>query len=414
MKRQFNYKVDGKEWEEAKSKAFDKIVKNKNVDGFRKGKIPRSVFEKRYGNYDIVIEASEDLINKEYRRIILEEKIVPLVEPKLEIVKEDNDGLEVNIIFIVDSEVELGKYKGLNIKKDKVEVTKEEVEHQVGHILDRYAELVSKDGAAENGDTVIIDFKGFKDNAEFDGGSSNGYSLELGSHIFIPGFEEGIVGMKKGESKDIELTFPEDYMEKEFAGSKVVFNVLVNDIKERVIPELDDEFFEDLSMDGVSNKEELYKAVEDEIRKQKEKDNEALFEEKLLEMASNNMKVEIDDELVDFECKKMYDKFIADMESRGISENFYLKYSKRTKEDIMSDMRDSALKKVKYTYLLSAIVKEENISVDNADIEEEINRLADMYQMTYEDVKESINNDNEDIEYNLLMNKALKLLKENN
>ena len=245
MKKQVNYKVNGEEWTEAKTRAFAKLAKKVKVDGFRSGKVPRNVFEKKFGTGDIISEAMQELLDKKYAETIVKEKIVPVVEPKLEIVSMDDNGFEANVTFILAPEVKLGKYKELKVKKDKVNVTKEEIEHEIGHILERYAELVSKDGAVEEGDTAIIDFKGFKNNEAFDGGSAEGYSLEIGSHSFIPGFEEGIVGMKKGESKDINLTFPEDYMAKDLAGQDVVFNVVLHDIKKRVIPELTEEFFKD-------------------------------------------------------------------------------------------------------------------------------------------------------------------------
>ena len=257
MKKVVNYKVEGKEWEEAKTKAFEKIVKKVKVDGFRPGKCPRNIFEKKYGTGDIISEAMEEMIDVKYKEAIIKDKLLPVVEPKLEIVKADDKGFEVNMTFILEPEVTLGKYKELKVKKEEVKVTKEEIEHEEGHILDRFAELVSKDGKAEIGDTVIIDFKGFKDNEPFKGGSAENYSLELGSHSFIPGFEEGVVGMKKEESKDINLTFPEDYMAKDLAGKEVVFNVTLHDIKKRVIPELNEEFFKDLDMDLLKKKKWL-------------------------------------------------------------------------------------------------------------------------------------------------------------
>ena len=269
MKKTVNYKVSGEEWTKAKDEAFAKIVKKAKVDGFRQGKVPRNVFEKKYGTGDIISEAMEKIVDAKYGETIVKEKLIPVVEPKLEIEKASDDELEFKITFILDPEVKLGNYKGLKVKKEEAKVTKKEIEHEVSHILDRYAELVSKDGAVEDGDTVIIDFKGFKDDEAFEGGSAEGYSLEIGSHSFIPGFEEGIIGMKKDESKDIDLTFPEDYMAKDLAGQKVVFNVLVHDIKKRVVPELDEEFFKDLDMEGVTNKEELNKVIEEEIKAQK-------------------------------------------------------------------------------------------------------------------------------------------------
>lgn len=413
MKKQINYKVSGEEWSKAKDKAFAKVSKNVKVDGFRQGKVPRNVFEKKYGTGDIVRSAMEDLIDAKYGEIIVTEKLIPAVEPKLEIVSADDDGFEVNITIITDPEVKLGKYKELKVKKDKVEVTKEEIEHEVGHILDRFAELVSKDGAVEEGDTAIIDFKGFKDNEEFEGGSAEGYSLEIGSHSFIPGFEEGVVGMKKEESKDIKLTFPEDYMAKDLAGKEVVFNVTVHDIKKRVIPDLDEEFFKDLDMEGVTNKEELNKVVEEEIKTQKEHDTENKFVEDLLAKASSNMTIEIPEEIIDAEADKMYKDFVKKLEMQGVNEELYYAYAGVKKEDIMKDIKKEAETRLKYRYLLEAIIKEEKIEIKDKDIDKEIAKIAKNYNVTEEEIMKEFGS-KEVLKYNMAMEKAVEVLKENN
>ena len=413
MKKQINYKVSGEEWSKAKDKAFAKVSKNAKVDGFRQGKVPRNVFEKKYGTGDIVRSAMEDLIDAKYGEIIVTEKLIPAVEPKLEIVSADDDGFEVNITIITDPEVKLGKYKELKVKKDKVEVTKEEIEHEVGHILDRFAELVSKDGAVEEGDTAIIDFKGFKDNEEFEGGSAEGYSLEIGSHSFIPGFEEGVVGMKKEESKDIKLTFPEEYMAKDLAGKEVVFNVTVHDIKKRVIPDLDEEFFKDLDMEGVTNKEELNKVVEEEIKTQKEHDTENKFVEDLLAKASSNMTIEIPEEIIDAEADKMYKDFVKRLEMQGVNEELYYAYAGVKKEDIMKDIKKEAETRLKYRYLLEAIIKEEKIEIKDKDIDKEIAKIAKNYNVTEEEIMKEFGS-KEVLKYNMAMEKAVEVLKENN
>lgn len=413
MKKQINYKVSGEEWSKAKDKAFAKVSKNAKVDGFRQGKVPRNVFEKKYGTGDIVRSAMEDLIDAKYGEIIVTEKLIPAVEPKLEIVSADDDGFEVNITIITDPEVKLGKYKELKVKKDKVEVTKEEIEHEVGHILDRFAELVSKDGAVEEGDTAIIDFKGFKDNEEFEGGSAEGYSLEIGSHSFIPGFEEGVVGMKKEESKDIKLTFPEDYMAKDLAGKEVVFNVTVHDIKKRVIPDLDEEFFKDLDMEGVTNKEELNKVFEEEIKTQKEHDTENKFVEDLLAKASSNMTIEIPEEIIDAEADKMYKDFVKRLEMQGVNEELYYAYAGVKKEDIMKDIKKEAETRLKYRYLLEAIIKEEKIEIKDKDVDKEIAKIAKNYNVTEEEIMKEFGS-KEVLKYNMAMEKAVEVLKENN
>ena len=413
MKKVVNYKVEGKEWEEAKTKAFNKLVKKAKVDGFREGKVPRNVFEKKYGTGDIISEAMEELVEVKYRETIIKEKFIPVVEPKLEIVKADDKGFEVNMTFILDPEVKLGKYKDLKVKKDTVKVTKKEIDHEVGHILDRYAELVSKDGNVEEGDTTIIDFKGFMDNKEFEGGSAENYTLEVGSHSFIPGFEEGMIGMKKEESKDIKLTFPKDYMAKDLAGKEVIFNVTVHDIKKRVIPDLDEEFFKDLDMEGVTNKEELNKVVEEEIKAQKEELAENKYIEDLLDAASKNMTIELDDEIIDAETDRMYKDFIEKMKMQGVSEELYFAYAGTTKEKLMEDMKKEAERRVLYRYLLEAIVKEEKIEVSDKEAKEEVKNMIERYHVTEEEIMKELGS-LEVVKYDLRMKKAIDILKENN
>lgn len=414
MKKTVNYKVNGEEWTKAKDEAFAKIVKKAKVDGFRQGKVPRNVFEKKYGTGDIISEAMEKIVDAKYAETIVKEKLVPVVEPKLEIEKASDDELAFKITFILDPEVKLGNYKGLKVKKEEAKVTKKEIEHEVSHILDRYAELVSKDGAVEDGDTVIIDFKGFKDDEAFEGGSDEGYSLEIGSHSFIPGFEEGIIGMKKDESKDIDLTFPEDYMAKDLAGQKVVFNVLVHDIKKRVVPELDEEFFKDLDMEGVTNKEELNKVIEEEIKAQKEHDNENKFIDDLLEAASKNMTIDLDEEIIDAEVERMYKQFTERLKMQGIDEELYFTYAGITKEKVKEDMKKEAEARVKYRYLLEAIVKEEKIEIADKEAKEELKKMADTYKMTEEELLKEFNDSLEVLKYDLAMRKAIEVLKDNN
>lgn len=413
MKKQVNYKVNGEEWKEAMDRAFAKVVKKAKVDGFREGKVPRNVFEKKYGTGEIISSAMEELIDVKYRDIIMKEKLIPILEPKLEIVKADEEGFEVNMTFILDPEVKLGKYKDLKVKKDKVKVEKEEIEHELNHLLDHYAELVSKDGSAENGDTVIIDFKGFKDNKEFEGGSANNYSLELGSHSFIPGFEEGIVGMKKEESKDIEVTFPKDYMASDLAGAKATFNVTIHDIKKRVVPELDEDFFKDLDMEGVTNKEELEKRIEEEIREHKEYHADEKFIDDLLKEASNNMTIELDKEIIDAERDAMYEEFKARLEGQGISEDLYFAYTKMDKDKVMEDMRKEAEMRLKYRYLLESIVKEEKIEVSDSEAKKELAKMAKEYNKSEEEMLKEVRS-LEALKYNMRMEKAIQVLKENN
>ena len=411
MKKQVNYKVQKEEWEKAKEAAFKKISSKYKVDGFRNGKAPRNLFEKNYPG-KIMMEAADELIDKEYKRLLLEEKIMPILEPKIDVVKLSEEELEVNYTFILEPTVKLGKYKDLGIKKEKVTATKEEVQSKIDDLLKDYAELVVKDDKSkvEKGDVAIIDFEGFKDDVAFDGGKGENYSLEIGSNTFIPGFEDGIIGMKKGDTKDLKLTFPKEYGAADLAGKEVVFKVKVNEIKNKVIPELNKEFFEDLGMDNVKNESDLRKEITTEIENQKEKEAERKYNDALLEKACETMEIDLEDELIDAETEAMYKDFMDGMAARGINEEMYLKYANTTKEDILNHMKDEATKRLKNSYLLDAIIKEEKIKATEKEVKEEISKIAKQYHMTEEDVKAQIGGERA-MTHEVEVRKALDIMK---
>ena len=412
MKKVINYKVENEEWKKAQDEAFNKLNKKAKIDGFRPGKAPRNIFEKHYGKQEIIYEAADKLINDKYREILSDSKLIPVIEPKIEPVKLESDCLEVNFTIITEPEVTLGEYKNLGIKKEEAKVTKKEIEHEIHHILERYAEISTKEGKVEKGDIAVIDFEGFKDGVAFDGGKAENYELEIGSNSFIPGFEEGIIGMSKGDEKDLNLTFPNDYASEELKGKKVVFKVKVNEIKERIVPKLDKEFFEDLAMPGVASKEDLEKEVEAQIKAHKETHLENEYVDKLLEKASSNMKVEIDEELVEAEKENMYTDLLERLKMQGITEEIYLQYANTTKEKIMEQMNDEALKRVKYRYLLKAVIKAEKIKVTDKQAETELDNMAKSYHMSKEDILKEIK-DLEIIKYDMMMRKAIEVIKEN-
>ena len=411
MKQEFSLVVKGKEWVELQDEAFEKVNKKAKIDGFRPGKAPRSAYEKKYGKQDILFEAADMAIKKEYERLLTKEKVMPVIEPKVDLVKCDDNELEVKFIFVLEPKVELGKYTNLGVKKEKVKVTKEEIDHRIHHLLEDYAEMIVKDGKVENGDTAIIDFKGLKDGVAFDGGTAENYSLTIGSNTFIPGFEDALIGMSKGEEKDIDLTFPEDYMAEELKGQKVVFKVKVNEIKTRVVPKLDKDFFDDLGMEGVTNKEELEHEVKHEIEHQKEHEQEHVYEEKCLEAASENMKVEICDELIDDEVEHMYNEFMQRMAMQGVSEEMYFQYTKAKKEDITSQMKEDALKRLKYRYLLKEIINVEKIKVTDKEAKARVKEMASMYQVDEDTILKDVSLEN--IKFDLMYTKALEIVTNN-
>lgn len=413
MREEVNFKLEGKEWVELQNKAFEKLNKKANIDGFRPGKAPRDIFEKKYGKQEIVLEAADEATNKEYKRLIGENKITPIIEPKVELIKCDSDTLEVKFTFITDPEVTLGEYTNLKVKKEKAKVTREEVDNSIKELLNEYAEVVVKEGNVESGDIAIIDFAGYKDGVAFEGGTSENYSLTIGSNTFIPGFEDAVIGMAKGEEKDIELTFPEDYMQEDLKGQKVIFKVKVNEIKARKIPELNKEFFEDLNMEGITDKESLEKDIKEELTHRKEHELEHAYEDACLDKAANNMKIEILPELIDDEAHHMYHEFMDRMKRQGISEELYLKYTNSTEEDLIEKMKDEAKKRIQYRYLLREIIKKENIKITDKEAKEKIKEIAKQYNVTEEEILKEVGT-LEAMKMDLAFQKAVELVKANN
>ena len=410
MKKEVKYTVKGEEWDKAKDKAFNKLNKTHKVDGFRKGKASRSIFEKKFPG-EIVMEAANNLIDKKYVEIINDKEIIPVVEPKVNITKIDDEGLEATFTIVTEPEVKLGDYKDLPIKKDTVRVTKDEIKTRIDNLLKDYAELVVKeDGKVEDGDIAVIDFEGFKDDVAFDGGKGENYSLEIGSNSFIPGFEDGVKGMKKGESKDLKLTFPKDYGVADLAGADVVFKVTVNEIKKKVIPELDKDFFDDLGMDGVTDKDSLEAKIKEEIKSEKERSADNKYIDDLLNAAVENMTCDIDDEIVEAEAKNMYNDFVQRMNMQGLTEEVYLQYADTTKEDIIEHMKPEALKRLQNSYLLNAIIEKEKIEVAEEEAKKEIEEMAKTYNMTVEDIEKSIGGINAML-YDLKVRRAIDIMK---
>lgn len=413
MREEVNFKLEGKEWVELQNKAFEKLNKKANIDGFRPGKAPRDIFEKKYGKQEIILEAADEATNKEYKRLLGENKITPIIEPKVELIKCDSDTLEVKFTFITDPEVTLGEYTNLKVKKEKAKVTKEEIDNSIKELLNEYAEVVVKEGNVESGDIAIIDFAGYKDGVAFEGGTSENYSLTIGSNTFIPGFEDAVIGMAKGEEKDIELTFPEDYMQEDLKGQKVVFKVKVNEIKTRKIPELNKEFFEDLNMEGITDKESLEKDIKEELTHRKEHELEHAYEDACLDKAANNMKIEILPELIDDEAHHMYHEFMDRMKRQGITEELYLKYTNSTEEDLIEKMKDEAKKRIQYRYLLREIIKKENIKITDKEAKEKIKEIAKQYNVTEEEILKEVGT-LEAMKMDLAFQKAVELVKANN
>jgi len=397
-------------WSDALNKAYKKIKKDVNMDGFRKGNVPFDMFIKKNGYEPLYQDAIDVILDEDYSKVLEEAKVTPIIQPNVSIKDLNSNGVSIEYTFITRPDVTLGEYKNLGVKKAAIKVSKEEIEKKLAEMQDRFAEIKEKeDGVVKKGDTVLIDFEGFIDGKTFEGGKAENYSLEIGSNTFIPGFEDGLVGMKKGEEKDLNLKFPEDYTEN-FKGKDVVFKVKVNVIKERILPEVDEEFFKDLGYDDVKTKEDLEAKIKDGIKKEKEKDAENTYIEEVLKKATGNMKVEINKEIIDDEVHRIIEEIEHQLSRSGVTLDQYMQYTNQTHEDLHKQYEEPATNRVKERLLLEAVAEKENIEVSKEEVDKRLEELANYYGATKEEVLDNFGSEDV-IKYDLKMRKALEIVK---
>lgn len=405
-------KVDGKEWQDALDKAFKQANSKAKIDGFRPGKAPKEVYLKKYGIESLFFDASNECVDYAYRKMIDENKDLEIAaQPVLDIKTIDKDFIEYVFTLTLKPEVKLGEYKKLDVKKDKVSVSKKEISDAIDHMREHYKENILKEGTVENGDIAVIDFEGFKDDVAFEGGKGENYSLEIGSNTFIPGFEEQLIGMKAGEEKDINVTFPEDYHAENLKGQPVVFKVKVNEVKEIKVPELDKEFFEDLGMEGIDTKEALEAQVKENITASKESQADEKYIDDLLAAIAKNTEVDIPETMIHEETHRMVDQFKEHIAMQGITLEQFYKFTNSTEKDLEDKYKDEAKKRITYRLILEEIIKKEKIEVSEDEVEEEIDTLAKKYNMTKVEVKKQYGDNLDYIKYDLEVRKAFKIIK---
>ena len=412
--KEITIKIEGKEWKDALDKAFEKANKKVKIDGFRQGKAPKEVFIKKYGEESLFMDAADLVLQPAYQKMLDENKDVEIVaQPEVALKSISKDGVEFVFTITTKPEVKLGKYKKLGVKKEKVEVTKEEIESALNETLNRYAENVVKDGKVENGDIAIIDFEGFKDGVAFEGGKGENYSLTIGSNTFIPGFEDQIIGMSKDEEKDINVTFPEDYHSEDLKGQKVVFKVKVNEIKTTKIPELDKDFFEDLAMEGIDSKESLEKQLEENIKAHKEQHAEDHYIDELLKKGIENMEVDIPEAMINEELDRMIRQYEENLKMQGLTLQQFYQFTNSDETALKDQMKEEAEKRVASRLLLEAIKVEEKIEIADDEAKKEAEELAKKYNMEKDEFLKLFGGI-EMVKYDMEMRRAIEILKENN
>lgn len=406
--------VSAEEVNKALDKAFKKIVVKINEPGFRKGKMPRVLFEKKYGVEALYQDALEIIIPDAYSNAIDEAGIEPVDYPEIAGTETFEKGKDFTFTatVTVKPEPKLGEYKGLEVTKLSTEVTEEEVEEQIQAQLARKAELeIKEDGAVEEGDTAVIDFEGFLGEEAFEGGKGEDYALEIGSGSFIPGFEEQLVGVKAGESKDVVVTFPEEYHATELAGKEATFKVTVKEIKTKVLPELNDEFAKEIDPE-VESVEALRAKIKEQTAEQKKAESEGTLRDELVEKAAENAEMEIPQGMINTELDRMVQEFGQRLQMQGMNLELYFQFSGQNEEALREQMTPDAENRVRVALTLEAIAKAENVQVTEEDITAELDAMAAQFGMTVDQIKTALGG-TAILENDIKTKKTVELLVEN-
>lgn len=412
MKKSYTLKLEGKEWKDCLHDAYNKKKKDINMDGFRKGQVPYDVYVKKVGVEALYMDAIDGAVDILYARLLSDkDTITPAATPSIDIKDVSKDGVEIEFTLVGTPEVKLGKYKKLGIKKDKVEVTDHDVEHELGHLKEQFAEMKTLDDKEKikEGHIAVIDFEGFKDGVAFKGGKGENYNLEIGSHSFIPGFEEALVGLKKGDKKDVKVTFPENYHAEDLKGKPVTFKVEIKEVKEKTFPEFNKEFFEDLNVGGVESLDDLKNYIKENLKAEKEKQIEDDFLFKCLDKVVEDSTFEIPEEMTQDEVNRLVREFSEKLSYQGLNFKDYLKFTNAKEEDFKKTLEPEANKRIGYRLMMDAIVEKEGLKVSDEEVEKGLEESAKEYGMSKEDFVKEVGN-KELFKYDLLMKKAMKVV----
>ena len=401
--------VDEKSWKDAQEKAFNKLAENVTIDGFRKGKEQKNLVRSHVDPMKVLDEAINALLPKIYTEILEKDGIRPYARPAVDVTKVSDTELEVRFVLVTAPEVKLGQYKGLEIGKKEVKVTKKDIEEALEGARKDNASLVIKEGESALGDTVVMDFVGKVDGVAFEGGSADNHELELGSHQFIPGFEEQLVGHKAGEKVNVNVKFPENYTP-ELKGKDATFECLIHEVKEKKLPELTDEFVKELKIEGVDSVEAFRAKKEQDLKVQKENEARREYMAKLVETIAKNSKIDLAEEIIENQVQSRKEDMVKRIEQSGIKLEQYLQILGQSEEQFTAQIREQALKETTEYIVLEEIGKAENIAVSDADLEFEFAKLAEQYKMKLEDVKKALSNNLDEFRHNLKMQRIDEFL----
>lgn len=402
--------IDGDEWQKILDDTFKKVNKTVKIDGFRPGKAPRNIFEKKYGKATIISQAVEDQMQEAYKKALDKFSGDPIIQPTVAIKEVNDEKVTYLFTFTTKPEVKIKKYTNLGVKKDEVKVTAKDVNEEIEKMRKEYADLQVKDGKAQKGDTVIIDFEGFDNGKVFDGGKAENYSLELGSNSFIPGFEDALIGTKAGDKKDVNVTFPEDYHAEELKGKPVTFKVTVHEVKTKVLPELNEEFFLDLGLEDVKTVEDLKKTIKETMESQKEYEAENKFMDDLFEALLKETTVEIPHELIHEEIDRMIEQYAERLKMQGITLEQFYKFTNSNEDALRSQMHDEAEKRVKLRFAIDEIIDLEKIDATEEEALKDAEEKAKKHSMDKDEYVKAFGGIDM-LKYDLKVQKVVDILK---
>ncbi len=412
MKETYTLKLEGKEWSDCLKKSFDKKKKDIKMDGFRKGQVPYDIYVQKNGIESLYMDAIDMAVGILYAKLLSDPKtITPAATPGIDIKNIGSSLVEIEFSLISTPKVKLGKYKNLKAKKEKPEVTEEEIEHEIGHLKEQFVDVKELDDKSKisDGNVAVIDFEGFLEGVAFQGGKGDNYSLTIGSNTFIPGFETQLIGLKKGDKKDVKVTFPENYQSEELKGKAVIFKVEIKQVKERVYPEFNKEFFKDLNIGGVTSLDELKNYIKENklVEKEKQVEDEYLFN--CLDEIIESSKYEIPTEMTEDEVNRLLREFSDKLQYQGLKLEDYLKYCNSNMDDFKKTLEPEANKRIGYRLILDSIVETEKLEISNEELDKELETTAKNYKMSVEDFLKQIGN-KEMFKYDMLMRKAIKII----
>ena len=400
--------VDEASWKKAQEDSAKKLMKEVQVDGFRKGSAPEAIARRHIDQGKMLDNAINSLLPSIYKEIIEQDKVEPFAQPQVDVTKISDTNLEVRFIIVTAPQVKLGQYKGFELGKKEVKVSAKEVNEALDELRKQNASLVVKEGESALGDTVVMDFAGTVDGKAFEGGSSQNYELELGSHSFIPGFEEQLVGLKAGEHKDVNVTFPEQYTP-ELAGKAAVFACDIHEVKEKKLPELDDEFAKDLNK-GHETLEALKEGTKKDLLAKKEQEAKREYLEKLYAAIAKDSKIEIPQEMVEDQAQSMKKDMEQRMSQSGLTLEQYLQFVGQKEEDFMAKLKEDAKKDITNYFVLEEVGRKEGLEVSDEELEFEFAKIADQYKMKIEDVKKALEKQLDQFRHNLKMTRIEEFL----